>query len=470
MVDRTHESQQASLAAPSRYIEAKPSTNGSGADMSEQWSVKGQIVVDHLLGELTEAYGARSGLSGIAVKVSARSKMPTGWGRWNGWGQVTTGQAGHFDVTQTDGGDLRQFKVEILFDSNQLRIKQGRETSVKLDSSGYPLDGDLDLTDKDWHEVLNDSAGGVGSGGRQAGVIDLGSIALTTAAVRKHADIWCLYQNVLELFKSYGSEYAFSGRVVVKYPMLLGPNSPTSASYSNPVNRVVYIKEDEFYSRTMIHELMHQWAYDRSTGEDSMAWQLAKHATAHRTRENTTFVPFHEGFAQWACYKALKEMTGGELLNFTDDIAYTYPDLPLNRSYIGSALGASGRDIANVDFTETGWHSLFNILTVPFLDRCDFNRSLSDHDTKYAFYDLFGNNSYPDARLAFTVKDVLGVFLKYPAKGISAFMTTSDMTFVNFLARAGAILPDFTEDKIRRVKSYLDPNSTTNPLPVSCGT
>jgi len=45
---------------------------------------------------------------------------------------------------------------------------------------------------------------------------------------------------------------------------------------------------------------MHQWAYDHSTGEDAMAWQLLKHGTTHQARENTTYVPFHEGFAEWS--------------------------------------------------------------------------------------------------------------------------------------------------------------------------
>jgi len=221
--------------------------------VSETWTVKGQVVVDHLLPELAEAFAGRSALAGITVKVSARSKVLTGWGWWNSWGQVTTNQAGHFEVSETHDSDLRQFKVEVAFDSDDLRVKQGQETSVKIDSNGFPLDIDFDLTDKDWYEVLNDSSGGSGSGGRKAGVIDLGNIPLNTTAARKHGDIWCLYQSIINLFKSYGKDYAFSKRVVVKYPMGLGSNNPNSASYSNPVNHASYIKDDEFFSRTMIH-------------------------------------------------------------------------------------------------------------------------------------------------------------------------------------------------------------------------
>jgi hypothetical protein len=49
----------------------------------EKWTLKGRVVVDHLLPELKEAFGAREGVPGVAVKVSARSKIPTGWGWWS---------------------------------------------------------------------------------------------------------------------------------------------------------------------------------------------------------------------------------------------------------------------------------------------------------------------------------------------------------------------------------------------------
>ncbi|MEO8036349.1 MAG: hypothetical protein ABI837_18075 [Acidobacteriota bacterium] len=43
--------------------------------MSEKWTVTGTIVVDHILPELIEMRGSRSGVEGIQVKVSARSKI-----------------------------------------------------------------------------------------------------------------------------------------------------------------------------------------------------------------------------------------------------------------------------------------------------------------------------------------------------------------------------------------------------------
>jgi hypothetical protein len=196
-----------------------------------------------------------------------------------------------------------------------------------------------------------------------------------------------------------------------------------------------------------------------------MAWQLAKHGTTHQTRENTTFVPCHEEFADRGAHRLLKEITGGKLLNFKEDVAWKYPDLPLSRSYVGAALATSERRLANVDFTERGWHSLFNILTIPYLDRCDFNRTITESDTEFCFLALFSTTSCPEVRTGYSFKDVLSVWLKHPGKGIDSFMGNGDLDFFHFLGRAGAILPEFEDEKIKMVKTCLDPNSTVNPCP-----
>jgi hypothetical protein len=64
----------------------------------------------------------------------------------------------------------------------------------------------------------------------------------------------------------------------------------------------------------------------------------------------------------------------------TEDSLFKYPDIPLNRAHLGEALKESERFLANVDYTERGWHSLFNVLTHPFLDFCDFNKPLTEED------------------------------------------------------------------------------------------
>jgi hypothetical protein len=226
----------------------------------------------------------------------------------------------------------------------------------------------------------------------------------------------------------------------------------------------IYIDENEFNSNTLIHELMHIWEYERFTGEDSMAWQAAKHGDTHQVRENTTYVPGLEAFAEWSTYKILHEITDGEVFNF-ERYVYKYPDIPLTRKYLGEALSESERVLANVDYTERGWHSLLNILTIPYLDRIDFNKPLTEDedDDMYAFVILFSTVSCPDKRLGYSLKDMLSIFLKYPAKGINAYMNKDDMNFHGFLGRAGAILPGFESEQISQVRVYLSPNRVENP-------
>ena len=51
--------------------------------MSEKWTVKGRILVEHVLPELAAAFGEHGGVAGVTVEVSARSKLVVGWGTWN---------------------------------------------------------------------------------------------------------------------------------------------------------------------------------------------------------------------------------------------------------------------------------------------------------------------------------------------------------------------------------------------------
>lgn len=88
--------------------------------MSEQWTLKGKIVANHLLPELNDAFGSTTGVAGITVKVSARSKIPLGWGTWNGWGKVTTGADGSFRVSENRG-----FAVQVPGHSTQPCASRG---------------------------------------------------------------------------------------------------------------------------------------------------------------------------------------------------------------------------------------------------------------------------------------------------------------------------------------------------------
>ena len=180
-----------------------------GAHAAQTWTVKGKIVVDHLLPELVQMHGARSAVPHVQVKLSARSKIPLGWGTWNSWGKQTTKNDGSFQFREKHGGDRRQFKIRVLFDSNSIRLKEGKETSVlSWDNNGFPIGLEFDLTNNDWFVVHNDKDGAA-KDGRKAGMIDLGNIVIKKGVARKLADLWVLYDQVLDLFAGYGSAYAF---------------------------------------------------------------------------------------------------------------------------------------------------------------------------------------------------------------------------------------------------------------------
>lgn len=432
--------------------------------MAQDWIISGRITTEHLLPELTAAFGEEEPLAGVQVRLSARSRTVVGWGWWNSWGTVTSDADGGFRFRESHGSDRRQFKVEICFDSDRLRIKEGGETSVQLDPSGFPREVSFDLTDKDWHEIHNDDDGAAANG-RMAGVTDLGDLRPGRLLVRQHADLWHLYTRTFDALDGLGRSFGFDRSIVAKYPMSIANNAAASASYSNPVNGHVYLKGDEFAARTALHELMHQWAFDRSTGEDAMAWQLAKHGSTHRPRESTTFVPFHEAFADWAAYQILALITDNRVLQFLEDASQQFPNIPFNRAHLGAALGDSERFLANVDFTERGWQSLFALLVHPMIDRLDFNRPLSDDHPSYAFVQLISGESCVDVRTGFSFAEVLDVFNTHPNRGVDRFMGNDDLDFAGFLGRAQAVLPEFTDSKRAAVRKGLNPAITANPCP-----
>jgi hypothetical protein len=423
----------------------------------QTWKVEGRVEVRHTLPELQTIRGNTSPLKGITVRVQARSKVPFGWGTWASWGKVTTNDDGEFSVTKTKGSDRRQFRIKILFDDDRLRLKEGDETSVSFGGNGFPVDVNLDLTDKDWFVIHDDSDST--PDGRRAGTHDLGALRAEPMRVRRLADMWVLVGLVLDDLDRMGSAFGLDRKQVMKFPMGIGNGAASSASYSNPVNGTVYIKGDEFHARTIIHELMHQWAYDRTRGEDGMAWQLAKHGTTHAARENTTFVPFHEAFADWAPYELLRRISNHALTTFQEDNSDSIPGRPYSRAYLGAALGPSERNLDNVDYTERGWRSLFTLLTWDTVDTLDF-----DVSGRYA-----DDSGQPDfacrgLRTGLTFKQVLEAINTHSnIPGADRPWRNHELNVDDFLARAQRVHEQLTDAAVAGIKECLDPEATGSP-------
>jgi hypothetical protein len=204
---------------------------------------------------------------------------------------------------------------------------------------------------------------------------------------------------------------------------------------------------------------MHQWAYDRTRGEDGMAWQLAKHGTTHAARENTTFVPFHEAFADWAPYELLRRISNHSLSTFLEDSRDTIPGRPYSRPHLGAALGPSERNLDNIDYTERGWHSLFTLLTWDTVDTLDF-----DVSGQYA-----DDSGQPDfacrgLRTGLTFKQVLEAINTHSdIPGADRPWRNHELNVDDFLARAQRVHEQLTDAAVAGIKECLDPEATGSP-------
>ena len=423
-------------------------------DIKETWKVKGKITVNHILPELIDGFGTSSPLANVTLRVKVRAKNVLGWGTWNSWGNITTNSKGEFSISKQKGTDRRQFKIELFFDNSKLRLKEGGTWSTN-NKNDFPIEiNAFDFTDKDYFLIYSDKDK---NKERKAGTHQI-NVTVKSGRKQRLGDIWVLYSKILKLFDGYGNSYKFKKKIVAKYPMNIG-----GVSYANPANNHIYIankwdssKKFKGSTNTLIHELMHIWSYQHSKGEDAMTWQAAKHGSTHQDRESTTFVPFQEAFAEWSSYRVLRAITDKKLKKFDDNNSFKYPHRPLSRKYISENFSRSERKLANMDYSERGWHSLFNLLTTSdyLLENMDFNGS-----GKYA--ELTKNIVTSEGAKVYL--KVFKVFLAHPKSNVSKALSKKEMNFYSFLKRAEKILDNVDDEKISLIKTCLNPNSTKNP-------
>ena len=106
-----------------------------------------------------------------------------------------------------------------------------------------------------------------------------------------------------------------------------------------------------------------------------MAAQLILHGSTHDGLQKKSFVAFHEGFAEWASNRLIQTIfsTDSDIYGGTNDTG-----LPFSRKF----LKAKGiKNASDIDKSEYGWISLFNILMTPDLHLHDFN-STTDYAAK----------------------------------------------------------------------------------------
>ena len=405
------------------------------------YTVRGKIKVDHQLTMLSNAYGT-SPLENIKVKVSGKEKVLGIWGWYASWGEVRTDSDGSFELDKSKSCNDHRIKIEVKFDDDDLEVRHETATWSATKVKWYQV---YEMTSSTWDGGTRD----IGTKTFQSG----GSQELGDDEPRAHADIWVLYKDVIGWINALGSVRDFTGQVKVKYPHNSALVSDSvESSYANPLTNVIYIFEDQFTTGTLVHELMHIWAYQHSRGEDALAVELLEDGSTHGLVDES-FVAFHEGFAEYGKDKML------ELL-YASDV-----EMPYSREKLGS--GISGDPLTNLALLQRhdmGWWSVFNALTLPQIYDYDFLDPYTGVVTStYVVEDPVSRFVKTCSAPSVDFADVLRAFESKSSAGYGNDIHTSEMTVEDFLQRFADIVSGFTSTDADQYKTYVDPANDTQP-------
>lgn len=416
-----------------------PSIAEAGCD----WTVKGKLAVEHRLDALKNAYGS-SALENVQVKVSAKHKVAGVWGTWNDWPIVRTKADGSWSVTQDKNCADRRFKIEVKFDDDTVEVRHHTSTSS--------------LTKVLWYTILDES-----SGDHDDGTVDFGTKTFRASGAHdldddeawSHADIWVLYHLAAEKAASFGSAYAFTTKIKVKYPHNsdIAPDSAES-SYANPTTKVIYIfrandgSPDHFNASSFLHELGHIWAYNHTTGEICLTETLVTTFNTHGTVGDSC-VAFHEGWAEYFSHEMDRALFGG-----TKELPYARPEL------IDRGLSTTSK----VEHNDDGWTSVFHALSTPTLHRYEFGTATSSTPSDRITATAGTGFGCSSPNISF--KDVMSVF--NAGNGYDK-LARADTTITKFFERAAARLSNLSDDDSDSLVRLINPASTVQPRDEFCG-
>lgn len=445
--------------------------------MKETWKVTGKIMLWHNDSTIDNKFPETVPLKHVQVKVSAREKILMAWGPWNSWDTVFTNSDGTFTVTKEKDKSNRQFKIEVLFKDDSLKIYPENDglindiTELVTDITGgiitdWTENGVEQLLEQTsrlaydvrWYTVYQES----GDHSHDSGTINIGYLTfgsgsqeLDNPIAHKHAMVWFVYKEVFAYLNSIGQPFG-SKTIALKYPHdnpLVSDN--VEAPYCNPANQVIFVirnKQGDWMSiNTILHELMHVWAYQHCSGELSMATQLALHGSTHDGIQAKSFTAFHEGFAEWASNRLFHI-----LFDATPSIYGGVLDTgePFSRSFLCSMGVEKSSDS---EHSEYGWISFFNMLMTEELYMYDFNESSTYAIKKNAVRVKPGTTlSCP----ALTFGQVLDVFNINTKAGLDKVLQKDEMNFDDFLARANALFSQVSSTHVTGIKKLLDVENT----------
>ncbi|MFY0563766.1 hypothetical protein ACN28E_07960 [Archangium lansingense] len=449
------------------------------------WTIKGRLLVRTEFPEVAKALGEDLPLAGVRVKVSAKEigADPT----WDEWGEDITDANGNFCINKDKDKSKRRFQVRVLFkDQDFLKIYPANDgpisklinTTAHLMPGGAVLQVSTGLDpavleeflgaasrltyDVDWITVHEDKDKDHEKG---PGVVDLHDLVFKSGAgaersgldQRRHADLWCLARILRDKLAGMGPGLGYIEKkpLAIKYPHkspLIADGSETA--YADPANDVVFLVRnsvrDNFDLETVSHELLHLWAYQHSSGELGLAWQLFIHGTTHVGRQKKTWTAFHEAFAAVAQAELRRQLFNeGATIGGVEA-----KRRPFTRGYLKSQ---GVNFLAEMEHFEIGWISLFNLLLCRQVCELDMNGA----DT-YAVTSVTRNPLCVAPRISFA--DLLGVFLPQAPIEFHTELRTDQMTFSTFLNRLSAAMPDrFTSRHRDAYLAIIDPNGTAQP-------
>ena len=426
------------------------------------WTVTGNIRVRHGLKELRDNFGRFSPIPFARVRVKSRKRVAGVWASWGTLGEDVTKHDGSFRIRARRDSAVRQFKVEVKLKRSSFSVYGENKKAIARALQGVgaatgtlslnALEAILKQTGRALlkaavHDVFQDAK----SARRSPGEHDLGALTMRAGLAQAHGDVWVLFEAMRDWFKKNG--VPFRGHVGVKYPhnnKLIGNRA--ESSYCNPFNKVCYIisngRKNEFRTETLLHELMHAWAFRNSTGGTSMASHLLFNGADRGGRFNATHVVFHEAFAHWAS----RWVQHALLPEGAAD--------PQRRPASRNMLVSEGIDsVDDVQHFHDGWLIVFNLLTAGNLDRFDFNPS---HDN-FAVERLPERCNTP--RVPFF--RVLKSFRANRRHRLDR-MDKSEMQLDPFLRRIRLTDGSITADHIHAYRTLLDPAATEQPWELFC--
>lgn len=434
------------------------------------YTVDGHVKVRHQLPELQDARGLTSPLVGVQVRVQSRSRILGVWGTWSSWSDATTDSTGFFSRSRTTGCGAHQVRVHVKFDGEDLEIHHEHSTSslvkvlwYQVFQSGTIEDGaDVHL---DTTQPATFAAGGL---------FELGN-----AEARAHADIWVLYHDVFDTLDGLGTSLGFVDKVKIKFPHNGVAGDTVEASYANPMTGIVYIFPGTLpfsaETPTLLHELMHLWAYQHSRGEGGMAWDLVGLGVlsslglvdgdgfdTHGFEANTG-VAFHEGFAEFASIQLMTLLFGEE--RTADTLGHDLW-LPFDRSAYSEGLaifeGDTLTSFGELEHFDAGWQGTLAALVLADPVRYDFGEATTGTATSLQDRHLVSSRlsiaqRCPTTWLAFG--DVLRGFLGPSLTDPGDDLPMAEMSWSGYTARLVA-LGLMSSDDVAVYEGLLDPGST----------